>query len=983
MVRIPAWPVRPDIDVLRRFSIMFKFKGNQMTAHTRTRFIRSPLTLALAAAMLLPAGAAVAQSADAPASQQQDEQQDTKAATAGADTTLEKVIVTGSRIKKVEIEGPSPVTIITAAQIEREGFNTVYDALNTLTQAGGSAQNEIFQSGFTPNASVINLRGLGPGRTLLLINGRRAADYPLPYNGQSNFANYGNIPAAAVERIELLAGGASAIYGSDAVAGVINVILKTNFEGDLLKLRGSTTTRGGRDIGDLQWVGGKTGDKWSLTYAFESYNSEPLYAYQRDFMDSSLDNPLPPNFVGIQPTGTMRVRRRTGSSAGSYFAPPAGACEQLGDEWVRWNYRSANAAGAITELGQACGSFKDVGYQAISNSNNDLSAYVYGNYDFDNGMQAWASLQAWHSKAKTSSGTQFWGGRTVGALWFDQGFNQLVDAQRVFTPQEAGGIGNLMSKNDERSYDLAVGFRGTIADRFDWDATISRAEYSVEVDRPRLLSTAVNDYFLGPQQGTRVVGGVTYPVYTLNQARYYAALSPEQFAALNTNVKTDAESYVNQASFVISGDLFQLPAGAFGFAAVLEASQQEYKLKADPRILPTYTGTDRPYNLTGTGGGGERSRYALGAELSIPIFSKLKASLAGRFDKYDDVTDVNDAKTWNAGLEFRPIDSLLFRGSYSTSFRAPDMHFVFAERSGSFSSVFDVRRCLESGGSANAGCTGATYNYSTFGVRQGTKDLSEETGKSWTAGVVWDVSNQLSMSVDYYDIQLENAVADITTGYILDGEAGCATGLTRNRQPFTLGAPGSAFCDDMLSRVDRLSAPGTPNDGQITEIRRGPINRAFLGTKGIDATLNWRWDTDRLGDFGLQLNYSHTLEQTTAQFKGDPILDYRDDLTNFDFRSRVRATTTWEKDDWQASLFALRYGSLPNWQETGRIAPYIIYNAGVGKKLTETFSVNLYVNNLFDKVHPRDDGFNSYPYFWRAYSPLGREVALEFNLRFK
>ena len=124
-------------------------------------------------------------------------------------STLDKVTVTGSRIKRTEIEGPSPVTVITSAQIEREGFNTVYDALNTLTQAGGAAQNEIFQGGFTPNASVINLRGLGPGRTLLLINGRRAADYPLPYNGQSNFANFGNIPAAAVDRIELLAGGAS------------------------------------------------------------------------------------------------------------------------------------------------------------------------------------------------------------------------------------------------------------------------------------------------------------------------------------------------------------------------------------------------------------------------------------------------------------------------------------------------------------------------------------------------------------------------------------------------------------------------------------------------------------------------------------------------------------------------------------------------------------------------------------------------------
>ncbi|HZF98217.1 MAG TPA: TonB-dependent receptor [Pseudoxanthomonas sp.] len=936
------------------------------------------LSTALTAALvLLAAGTAVAQEAE------DDSEQPATSAPAAEATNLDKVTVTGSRIARSEVEGPSPVTIISSAQIEREGFNTVFDALQTITQASGTTQNEVFQGGFTPNASVINLRGLGPGRTLLLINGRRSADYPLPYNGQSNFANFGNIPAAAVDRIEILAGGASAIYGSDALAGVVNVILKTNYEGDLVKLRGGTSSRGGRDFGDLQWIGGKTGDKWSLTYAFEYYNSEPLYAFQRDFMDSSLDNPLPPAFVGIQPLGTMRVRRRTGASAGSYFAPPAGACEQLGDEWVRWNYRTASTTGAITNLGQACGTFKDVGYQTIANSNDDLSGYAYATYDFDNGLQAWASLQAWKSDAKYGAGTQFWAGRTLGALWFDQGFNALVDAQRIFTPQEAGGVKNLLARNDERSYDLAFGLRGDFGDRFDWDLTLSRAQYDVTVERPRLQANLVNNYFLGPQLGTQVVGGVTYPVYSLNQGRYYSALTPEQFAAISTTVVTDAESFVNQASFVVSGDLFELPAGNVGFAAIVEASQQEYDLINDPRIFPTYTGLDRPYNLTGTGGGGERERYAAGVEFSVPIFDTLKASVAGRFDKYNDVTAVDDAKTWNAGIEWRPTDSLLFRGSYSTSFRAPDMHFVFAESSGTFNSILDIRRCLESG-RATSQCptTDATTNYTAFGVRQGTTSLSEETGNSWTAGIVWDVMEGLSLSADYYAIELEDAVADITTTYILEGEAGCVTGLTRTRQPFTLGAPGSAFCNDLISRVTRLNAPGTPNNGQITEIRRGPINRAYQSVKGIDATADYRLDTDRLGDFRFQLAYSHTLEQKQAQFAGDEILDYRDDLTNFDFRSRIRAVTTWEKDDWEAALFMLRYGSLPNWQETGRIAPYFIWNASVGNEIIEDLQLNFYVNNVFNKTHPRDEGFNDYPYFWRAFSPIGREISMELQYKF-
>ena len=935
-----------------------------MRIRNRINIKRSTLTMALLAAVM-PA-AAFAQDQGTP--QDQDKA-----------TNLDRVSVVGSRIKKVDVEGPAPVTVISSAQIEREGFTTVFDALNTLTQASGSTQNELFQGGFTPNASVINLRGLGPGRTLLLINGRRAADYPLPYNGQSNFANFGNIPAAAVDRIELLAGGASAIYGSDAVAGVVNVVLKTNFEGDLFKLKGSTTTEGGRDRVDFQWIGGKTGDKWGVTYALEYFNSEPLHAFQRDFMDSSLDNPLPPDYVGIQPTGTMRVRDRT-KSAGSYIAPPPGACEQFGDEWVRHNYRSANASGAITNLGQACGSYKDIAYQTISNGNSDLSGYAYGTFDFDNGMQAWASLQAYWSQAKYSGGTQFWGGTTVGALWYDQQLGTIVDAQRIFTPQEVGGVDKLMSKNDEKSYDFAIGLKGNFGDRFDWDATLSRAEYRINVDSPRLIASKVNDWFLGPRLGTRS----GYAVYDLNEAHYYSALTPEQFASMSTTIKTDAESYVNQGSFVISGDLFELPAGPLGFAGVIEASQQEYTLNEDPRILPGYAGDDRPYNRTGTGGGGDRDRYAVGVEFSVPIFDSLKASLAGRMDKYDDITAVDDARTWNAGLEWRPFSSLLVRGSYSTSFRAPDMHYVFAGPSGSYSTIKDYRRCLESGRVDNT-CPSSdtTTTYTAFGVRQGTTGLREETGKSWTAGVVWDIIDGLSVSADYYSIELEDVVSDITSAYILEGEAGCITGKTRTGAKFTLGEMGSAFCNDMLSRVTRLSAPGTPNDGQITEIRRGPINRAVLGVKGVDATVDYRLNTDRLGDFRFQLAWSHTLEQTSAQFKSDPVLDYRDDLGNFDFRSRIRATSTWQRDDWQAAVFMVRYGSLPNWQETGRIAPYFIWNASVGKKLTDKAQVNFYVNNVFNAHHPRDDGFNSYPYFWRAFDAIGREVAVEFQYRFK
>ena len=268
---------------------------------------RHRLSAALLAALVMPfAGQALAQQSSSDAEKKEGTQ------------TLDKVQVTGSRIKRAQIEGPSPVTVITAEQMRQEGFVTVAEAIDSIAQNTGSVQNDFNAAGgFTPNASPVNLRGLGPGRTLLLINGRRANDYPFPYNGRSNFQNLGNVPAAAVERIEILSGGASAIYGSDAVAGVVNVVLRTNYEGNVLKVKGQTATDGGRDMGDIQWVGGKTGDNWSITYAFESYNVESLFGWQRDFMDSAEDNPAP-RAPSRWPTATAAVatsRRSVSSSA--------------------------------------------------------------------------------------------------------------------------------------------------------------------------------------------------------------------------------------------------------------------------------------------------------------------------------------------------------------------------------------------------------------------------------------------------------------------------------------------------------------------------------------------------------------------------------------------------------------------------------------------------------------------------------------------
>lgn len=943
--------------------------------------IRNQLAFAILSSFLV-SGMALAQE---PGDKKDDENKEEVEKKDGDTKTLERITVIGSRIARSEIEGPSPVTIITSAQLEREGFTSIADTLNSITQNSGSVQNELNSAGgFTPNGSPVDLRGLGPGRTLLLINGRRAADYPFPYNGQSNFQNFGNIPTSAVDRIEILSGGASAIYGSDAVAGVVNVVLKKNYEGDLLKFRMGSTTTGGGSFADLQWGGGKTGDQWGLTYAIQYFADNPIYGFQRDFMDSRLDNPLPPAQVGIQPAGTLRINR-VGLPSGTpntFIAPPAGACSRFDDEYVDWTFRAVNASTGLTfTQGQACGYFKDVGYQTITNGNRDLSGYLYGTWQFENGVEAWSSLMAFHSKSELTGGVEFINGPHTDGVGVTSTFfatnptiNGNVQVQRIFTPQEYGGIEGTHQKFDEKSVDFAFGFRGTFGERFDWDATLGRADYYATRTRPRLDGSAVTDFFFGPR--LNVTGT---PRYLINLDRFYRPLTPQEYRSISTILKYESHSWATQGSFLLSGDLFDLPAGPVAFAAVLEATQQGYDLDSPAAILPT---NRLAYNLTGTNGGGDRDRYAAGVEFSVPILDSLKLSLAGRFDKYDDITEVDDAKTWAAGLEWRPLDSLLIRSNYSTSFKAPDMHFVYNEGSGSFGNALDTFRCLSTGGTPGAAtCAGAAFTYSVFATSKGEPTLEEETGKSFSVGFVWDVTDKLSFAVDYYDIELEGAIANLSSTFILDAEAGCRTGLTRTRQPYQFDIS-SAFCQEIVSRVTRVPAAGEPTD-RVSEVRSGPVNQSFERVAGLDASLRYRLETNRFGAYGFSLEWSHRLNNETQTFATDPIdRNFRDDPANFDFRSRIRGSVGWSKDDWSANVFMTRYGSLPNWQETGRIAPYFLWNVNVTNQITDKIKASFYVNNLFNKFSPRDDGFNSYPYYWRGYSPVGREISAQLEYKF-
>ncbi|MDQ3038513.1 MAG: TonB-dependent receptor, partial [Pseudomonadota bacterium] len=676
-----------------------------MASHKGTRFNRSPLTLALAVAMLLPAGAAIAQQQTPPEAEvelTEAQKAAVEAAKKQRATNIDGVTVVGSRIKRVEVEGPSPVTIISRVDIEREGFKTVGDMLQTITQnTTSSFTGDEAVNGFSPNAQVVNLRNLGPGFTLTLINGRRPAQYPQPYNRDNNVVNIRAIPSSIIERVEILTGGASAIYGSDAVAGVVNIVTRKNFDGNAAKVTLGTTEGGGGDSVNLELAGGRTGDRWSAMYALQYGDTKPVFASQRDFLSDTRNGPNGPAFTN--PSLSLVALRVSTHSSGplnhNAFYPGAAVCDQ-------YDYTTVTTPAR----GLYCGSFTQVASRSIANKNRFYSGYTSGTFDLTDNLQLFGSATYYASDASSSSGTEFWGTsgdrfnqtRTGGTTtaYFDPSFGHLVQLQRVFNPFELGGEQAAVTLYDESTYDVNFGITGSIADRFDWEASVSHSEYNYSADRPRLLAKAVHDYFLGPRLGF----SGNFPIHVLNRTNWVKPLTPELYQSLSTRVVNEGDTGSSTFNFNIAGEVFNLPAGPVGFAGVLEAGRQTVDLRSDPRLNPLRPIDEQTvYNLVSSGRTeGQRDRYALGLEFRVPVFSKLMATLASRYDKYDDITEVDDAVSYMAGLEYRPFSNLLLRGSYSTSFRAPDMQLVFAEGAASFSGVLDQLSCRAGTGPAAA-----------------------------------------------------------------------------------------------------------------------------------------------------------------------------------------------------------------------------------------------------------------------------------------
>jgi outer membrane receptor protein involved in Fe transport len=973
------------------------------------RVRRGVLASSLALALFAPHAFAQTSNASSntSSSDQQTTQQSTSSSAQPTDQKkaqqLQTVTVTGSLIPRTEVEGAAPVVTVTGEQIKQQGFTTLWEFLDSLPQVGQQSQDPAAWGSTSVNARSVNLRNLGPGFSLLLIDGHRVVDYPQPLSAQSNFQNYNNLPTGMIDHVEILASGASSIYGSDAVAGVVNVILKKNYQGDDLQVTGGGATRGGRAYGDVNFTGGKSGENWHVMYNVEKSNRSALWGSDRPYQDSVSDagygewGPADRMF-GYQYDAAGAIGLMAQNANGQYITPPAGTCSKYGNNFALSNSHSVTTNGTqitgVTDNGYYCSQpalFKD---WVLTPGSRNNSGYLSGEYDFSNGLQVYGSAALYDTVGISNTQLPVF----ASGEFYDQSTGQVINqAERQLTAQEMGTSGNTTDR--EQNWNLQTGLRGSFDDsRFNWDLNLNSQKYTVREDFVGIDPTAMNNFFLGKQQGTTTdSNGNTIPVYAMNWNQFWNPITPQQYSQFGVGGENTSSSWLDQVQGRISGDLFTLPwvqDQPIGWAAVLEAAHNGFQLSPDPREANGLTFQD-PFDEYNTGGG-TRQRYSFGNEFRVPVLDTVTWTISGRLDKYHDASRADVARTWGTGLEWRPYDGLLIRGSYGTNFKAPDMQAIY--QTGSVVPVGDYIDPLQCINAIKAGQTNSTwcslvqrptsqyYNWYTGGSRL----LLPQTGHSWTYGFVWQIPgvDGLSFSADYWHMGVDNAIEYLSQTTVLTDEAGCLTGLQANGtsglSPYTAHVPGSEYCSMVEKMVTRNAA------GQITQVNSGPINEASLYVSGIDALLDYKKHTD-YGDFRANINYTDNLSYKQRVLASDPLQNTRYQ----NVASRINWIADWSKGNWNASISGVRDGSLraPNYagcntlangiqpgmvtvpsgtesvstgicqvtlngtpttvadsEYLGRTPVWITWNTSVGWQLNPQVKMTFTVSNIFNKV---------------------------------
>jgi len=903
----------------------------------------------------------------------------------GPVSDLDRVVVTGSLIPQTQKETFVPITVISAEDIQGRGFSSVAEVLQQSSFATGGVQGSQSSASFTQGAEAASMFGLKPSYTKYLINGRPMADYPALYNGSDTFNNISGIPVDLVERIEILPGGQSSLYGSDAIAGVINVILKKNVDATTISVRAGTFTDGGGDSGRVTFATGFSAAEGRLNGVFGAQyeSSEPIWASQRDLTSRFYAN-------GSSAPVASRDWLVHSPFTGYNFLDPAN-CANLADAFGG-TVEQQTRPGPNFGDGTYCGSMYTPGYRTLKNSKDSGQVYTHLTYDLNDNARLYADALYNEEKVKyhVGSGYTWWGTQSSMGAYYDPDLGEFLNLQRAFAPEEMGpgGFRNTMSQDKTKSWQLTVGVDGTFgASNWDYDVGVTSTRYELRENSFARFADPINAYFqqrvLGPSLGLDPVYG-EYDVYRPDYAAFYTLMSPEDLASFTgyTTTRSKTSNDMLRAQ-VTNGDLFSLPGGSAGLALAMEYGQEEWTYRPDQRLLD-----GEVWGTTSVDGGGERDRMAAIAELRLPLLDQLTASLSGRFDRFEPVGAENvDKSTYSIGLEYRPVESFLLRGKYGTAFKAPTLADQFQAASGYYNFVPDYYNCQLLGfGPANVDQCPAEYSDSQyFGTTEGSRTLQPLNADVWNVGAVWAPVPTFSLTADYFRWDIRDEVASQDARGLALREMFCRTGAAG----YDIASP---VCVDALSKITRDSL------GYITDIYTPKVNEAKRVLEAVNVAANYTLDIGQYGDLTFRGSYTNNLKHELTSFDGDAPIDLlRNPGWSSDPKTKANASLNWRISNWSTTLYANRIGHTPNYRarliETyddptgaaGKLGGFTTYNLSVSYAALDQLDLSLSVSNLLNDMPPEDrtfPGTSGEPYNSAQYSAYGRAIYMEARYRF-
>lgn len=832
---------------------------------------------------------------------------------------LEKFEVTGSRVKRLDVETPAPVATFSISEIEMKGYTNIGDFIQSLPFNSGAA-NAIFQTAsFTRGAATTNVRGLGAERVLVLIDSRRAVTYGLTTGGNRSVFDFNSLPSSAIESIEFLKDGASAIYGADAVAGVLNIKLKKNFSGlSVGGMYGNTwgDTRG-RDTGykNINMTAGASSAKTSVMVAFDLKTQNSNFIRDYGITTTDYAARLGTN-KGLNQNSALNWPANViiSSAQATAIATATGRTFTAGN----WGITGGQPTATPT-----LNNFSSLG--SIPNENRYnfapvfqlFPAYTYlsGYVGFEHELND--SLKAFGRVSFSDNNTYY--AFTPGVINYsteglsvpvNNPFNPFGVALTTLLGRTSFGT---VRKFDTESVttNSVLGLRGSILNRWDWESAISYGVNNVtSVSRNAIRAATFQSALNGTLTG--FAGRFLNP---------FGPSDPGLTAALFTNSQAADRSETLAWDANVSGRLFELPAGDLGVAGGIE--WRDTRLQRNPDTAA----------YVGSGGGlplrGARNVLSEYVELNAPLFrgraGSAEAQLAVRHEDYSDFGNVTKPKY---GLKYRLPDTRLLnvvlRGSYSESFQAPGLGLMYASQTTGFTSnlVPDPLRPQDAPQQQRI-------------VTGGNPNLLPELGKTWYGGLVFELPRMrdLSFNVDYFNFRINQVIVTPSSGFLLS---------ERGRNQF----PNAIVRDNTVG-----------NPGPILRIESVPSNNpaAYQIYRGMDFGVRYRLRNTEAGDFTFSADATRILERSSDSGLGGGRFDNVGLL--FDPKWRANASIGWRRKAWGAGVVCDYVGKFFNdgytatgWGEN----PFAVVHTSVSYRGLWGSTVTVGANNVMNNRSPEN-----------------------------